>query len=102
MILGEHEVKTTLEAFIDPANIPKKYGGQLEFQFGQAPLLDPIIQQVLDWHKPYEDFPPGPLLWEEQENCVNLIAVGTSEEKQRSAMIATLQKISGGRNSDVD
>ncbi|KAG6299556.1 hypothetical protein E4U09_008058 [Claviceps aff. purpurea] len=66
-VLGPHEVKSVLERYIDPSNIPKKYGGGLDYSFGQMPKADPAWEGVVAWEKGVSSFPTGPLLWEEEE-----------------------------------
>ncbi|KAG5912771.1 hypothetical protein E4U42_001849, partial [Claviceps africana] len=66
-VLAPHEVRPVLERFIDPADIPKKYGGGLDYTFGQFPVPDPAWEGVVAWEKGVTAFPPGPLLWEEEE-----------------------------------
>ena len=64
-------MKSTLEQYIDPANIPKKYGGKLHWEWGSLPNLDPAIENALTWKHPVKSehgqnvFPPGPVKWME-------------------------------------
>ncbi|KAJ5665166.1 uncharacterized protein N7477_007614 [Penicillium maclennaniae] len=39
-ILSAAEVKPTLTSFMEPSSIPKQYGGELEWQWGDMPNLD--------------------------------------------------------------
>ncbi|KAG5976508.1 hypothetical protein E4U58_003340 [Claviceps cyperi] len=66
-VLGPHEVKSVLERYIDPRNIPKKYGGGLNYSFGEMPVPDSAWEGVVAWEKGVSSFPTGPLLWEEEE-----------------------------------
>ncbi len=50
-ILSNHDLLPTLESFIDPANIPKKYGGQLDYTCGDNPVLDPAMAKVLTFEE---------------------------------------------------
>jgi hypothetical protein len=77
-------MKKTLESFIEPTNIPKKYGGQLEFQFGDMPVLDPHLSKVLKWEEGRSDFPKGPMFWVDgkkngEDETIKAIAVGSTE-----------------------
>ena len=67
-------MKSTLEKYIDPANIPKKYGGQLDFNFGDMPVLEPAIVNALDMKEGCSGLPKqrgeptlpvGPIKWHE-------------------------------------
>lgn len=39
-ILSAAEVKPTLTSFMDPSSIPKQYGGDLDWKWGDMPFLD--------------------------------------------------------------
>ncbi|KUJ06861.1 CRAL/TRIO domain-containing protein, partial [Mollisia scopiformis] len=92
-ILSHHDMKKTLESFIEPANIPKKYGGQLEFEFGDMPKLDPHLASVTEWQNGNTDFPHGPMYWvdgkgekeigEVKSDKIKALAVGTRDKKER-------------------
>jgi len=92
-------VKKTLESFIDPKNIPKKYGGELEFQFGDKPVLDPQLAKVLKWEGERDGFPIGPMFWvnkgEKNGNEMEAIAVGSVEKIERIEKVCTVTKLLG-------
>ena len=46
-IIPSAELSTTLTAYIDPENIPKRFGGALDFQIGSLPNLDGAARRVL-------------------------------------------------------
>lgn len=94
-ILGQHDMKSTLESFIDPKNIPKKYGGELEFEFGDQPTLDPALADILTWNGDLKAFPDGPKFWRQlpDSNSIEAIAVGSSNGVQRNIEVATLKKV---------
>ncbi|KAK4125828.1 CRAL/TRIO domain-containing protein [Parathielavia appendiculata] len=91
-ILSASEVKTTLEEFIEPRNIPKLYGGELEFEFFDRPNLDPQIKEVLIWENGYTDFPEGPAYWVPVDGGKRLacIAVGSKGGKERRETVCTI------------
>ncbi|KAL3420018.1 CRAL/TRIO domain-containing protein [Phlyctema vagabunda] len=105
-ILSASDTKKTLESFIDPANIPKKYGGQLEFEFGDMPVLDAAaFGENIKWNGDLKDFPHGPMYWinkkgekvegmeVEEEETIQAIAAGTTESgTQRSQEVCTLRR----------
>jgi hypothetical protein len=93
-VLGAHEVKPTLESFIDPKNIPKKYGGELDFGFGQLGVPDPMWEGVIEWENGYTSFPSGPLLWEDIDDGkrVACIALGKEKGSPRNVRVCTLPK----------
>lgn len=91
-VLAPHEVKPTLEAFIDPKNIPKKYGGELDYTFGQLGIPDPAWDGVIRWEKGYSSFPSGPLLWEEvpEEDRLACVRLGAENGKAKREIICSL------------
>jgi hypothetical protein len=93
-ILSSSDLKKTLESFIEPVNIPKKYGGQLEFQFGDMPVLDPHLSKVLKWEEGRSDFPRGPMFWKtDGEEAIKAIAVGSTEGgKERREDVCVVKK----------
>lgn len=89
-------MKKTLEQYIEPQNIPKKYGGQLDFKFGNLPILEPIIENNLEWRTPAEQnghrtFPTGPVKWQyDEKGDLVAVAVGSQKGQQRKTVIARL------------
>lgn len=96
-VLSAAEVKPTLEAFIDPKNIPKRYGGDLDFEFGQLSVLDPMWEGVVRWENGHKGFPSGPLIWEDErsengeDRLVCVLLGGVKGELQRER-ICTIPK----------
>jgi hypothetical protein len=90
-------VKKTLESFIDPKNIPKKYGGELEYHFGDKPVLDPQLAKVLKWEGDRNGFPIGPMFWvnkgEKDGDEMEAIAVGSVEKVERNEKVCTVTKL---------
>ncbi|TWU77273.1 hypothetical protein ED733_003549 [Metarhizium rileyi] len=82
-VLASHEVKPTLEEFIDPSNIPRKYGGQLDYSFGQLGVSDPSWDGVLEWEEGYSSFPSGPLLWEDVDDGKRVACFALGKEKAK-------------------
>ena len=72
-VLGQHETKATLEKFFEPSSIPKAYGGELDWSYGDLPAMDAEIRQRVghEWMK-------GPARWEGQ-----YVPLGTENGKQR-------------------
>ncbi|KAG6041337.1 hypothetical protein E4U41_004867 [Claviceps citrina] len=107
-VLAPHEVTPLLRSFIDPSNIPKKYGGELNFVFGQLTIPpDPAWEGVVSWENGFTSFPTGPLLWEEEEEegddhedgdkhggkRLVCVAVGKDKGKLRRVRICTIAKV---------
>ncbi|KAK4183635.1 putative SEC14 cytosolic factor [Podospora australis] len=91
-ILSPAEVKTELERFIEPRNIPKAYGGELDFSFFDRPNLDPEILKRLTWENGHTEFPRGPVYWKKIDGQERLecIAVGRVGGKERRERICTI------------
>ena len=86
----------TLTTFIDKSNIPKKYGGDLPYEFGMAPILDPAEEQHITWATPHaipsqQAWPLGPIKWVPGQNgTLVAMAVGSSAGVERREIVATL------------
>ncbi|KIN00216.1 hypothetical protein OIDMADRAFT_125307 [Oidiodendron maius Zn] len=90
-IISHSEVYKTLTAFIDPANIPKKYGGELDFKFGDMPVPDPAWKDALQWQGDFANFPGGPLYWVHgDEDKIEALAVGSTQEHQRKEVVCII------------
>lgn len=97
-ILSPSNTLSTLSQYIDPAHIPRKYGGKLDFAFGDLPVLEPAIADQLTFQNPATQkgaptFPKGPIKWQEGPNGEMLaVAVGSEGGRQRSTVVASLNK----------
>jgi len=91
-VLSPSEVKPTLEKFIEPRNIPKQYGGELDFEFFDRPNLDPNIREKITWENGYTDFPEGPAYWVPVDGGKRLacLAVGSKNSKERRERVCTI------------
>lgn len=86
-------MQKTLTTFIDPANIPKNYGGELDFKFGDMPVPDPAWKDFVQWEGDFTNFPGGPLYWiRDNEDKMRALAVGSIEEHQRQESVCTIGK----------
>jgi hypothetical protein len=99
-ILSAADMKPTLEKYIDIENIPKKYGGQLDFDWGMMPLLEPAIADSLNWRqdgpllKGQRTIPTGPIKWRNDKNDVTgleMVAAGSENGVQREVVLASIQ-----------
>ena len=87
----------TLSQFIDPADIPKKYGGELHFEFGMRPILDGAELSHIHWvdtsDKPiHEKWPIGPIRWRMREDGnMDMVAMGSVDGKERREVVAVLK-----------
>jgi hypothetical protein len=87
------ELETLSEA-IDPAHIPRKYGGQHEFEFGMPPELDDELKALVTWvgeEKEAKELPLGPMRWVNTvEGGRSAIAVGSEQKVQRKKAVLAL------------
>lgn len=51
----------TLRTLIDPQDLPKVYGGELEWKFEDEPVLDGAIREVIG------EMPKGPVVFEDSK-----------------------------------
>ena len=105
---------STLAKYVDEENIPKKYGGKLDWKFGDMPNLDPSIANGMKWEedimqKGHRTFPIGPIrLKYDAAGDLEVTAIGTEDGKPRQRVIAHLpaktgvamQALSAGRLAD--
>ncbi|MCJ1315975.1 hypothetical protein MMC15_001295 [Xylographa vitiligo] len=90
-ILGPNEAYKTLSAFIETANIPKKYGGTLNYEFGMPPILDPAEEAHITWAATNHKWPEGPMRWIPGKNgTLEALAVGSINGKERREIVATM------------
>ncbi|KAF1966809.1 CRAL/TRIO domain-containing protein [Bimuria novae-zelandiae CBS 107.79] len=107
-ILSQANVLPTLTQYIDIDNIPKKYGGNLDFEWGQMPNLESTIEAAIQWENPEmqngkKTFPIGPIAWENGENgSLRAVAVGQENGKPRHKTIFTIPNpVNGSKNEPV-
>lgn len=91
-ILSQQEVFPTLSSYIDVQNIPKQYGGQLDFAWCQMPNLDPKIKALATWENGFTEFPKGPIYWVPVEGGKRMAALarGTVDKKERNTRVCTI------------
>jgi len=102
-ILSASEVKSTLEEFIEPRNIPKLYGGELDFEFFARPNLDPKIKEAVTWENGHTEFPEGPAYWVPVDGGRRLacVAVGSKDGKERRETVCTIPVAGFKEEEDV-
>lgn len=93
-ILAPNDVVPTLRAYIDPANIPKAYGGQLDFEWPDLPAMDPKFREVAIFENGFTDFPVGPLYWRPMAggDRMECIAVGSVNHVRRAQRVCTMPR----------
>ncbi|CAN9083074.1 unnamed protein product [Alternaria alternata] len=106
-ILSPQNVYSTLSQYIDHDNIPKKYGGGLDFEWGQLPNLEPAIEAQMKWENPNtqdgrKTFPIGPIKWEEgQDGEMQAWGVGSENGAPRRKLIFSIPKPVGYKQGDL-
>lgn len=106
-ILSPANVYATLSEYIDHDNIPKKYGGGLEFGWTQMPNLEPEIEAAIKWENPSiengrKTLPIGPVKWEKGQNGdMQAWAVGHENGKPRRQLIFTIPSPVGYKTKPV-
>ncbi|KAI1302733.1 CRAL-TRIO domain-containing protein [Xylaria venustula] len=93
-ILSDHDVLPVLTTFMDIEDIPKVYGGKLEWSFFDEPAYDDEIKRIVTWENGYTNFPPGPCHWRptEDETRLECLAVGSKGGKERREVVCTIPR----------
>ena len=100
-ILSQKDMTSTLSKYVDKENIPKKYGGTLDWKFGDMPNLEPAIANSLTWKEQIEldghrTLPIGPIKLEyDEKGDLVVIAIGSENGKPRNRIIAGLRREAG-------
>ncbi|MCJ1401819.1 hypothetical protein MMC11_005036 [Xylographa trunciseda] len=90
-IVGPNDAFKTLSAFIEPGNIPKKYGGTLNYEYGMPPLLDPAEEAHITWAAANHKWPEGPMRWiPGKDGTLEALAVGSIDGQERREVVATM------------
>ena len=79
---------------MDDDNIPKRFGGKLEYDFGSEMMLGPAISERLTWEPEVKNasLPQGPIKWVEgEEGSMVAYAVGKTGGEARRERIAVLK-----------
>jgi hypothetical protein len=92
-ILSQQDMKPTLEKYIAPENIPRKYGGTLDYEFGMLPVLEPAIRDVFVPASASDPtVPAGPIKWKENAaGELELLAVGSENGARRDAVVGKIK-----------
>ena len=92
-ILNPDQILPTLTQFIEPENIPRKYGGTLDWRFEEMPNLDPAMAKSVQWESGQVTIPIGPVKWERTEaGTMRMVAVGTEGGKKRRTVLGTMER----------
>lgn len=92
---------TTLKQYVDEENFPKKYGGKLDWKFGDMPNLEPSLVDAMTWHEDIRQngnrtLPIGPIRWEYNEKGdMEMTAVGSENGTPRKRRVAELKRQDG-------
>ncbi|KAI1360854.1 CRAL-TRIO domain-containing protein [Xylaria arbuscula] len=93
-ILSDHDVLPVLTTFMELEDIPKVYGGKLDWSFFDEPAYDDEIKRIATWENGFTNFPPGPCYWIPTADGTRLecIAVGSKGGKERREVVCTIPK----------
>lgn len=81
---------------MDVSSIPKKYGGDLDFECGMMPSIDPDIRKCLEIKdaKLEELFLTGPTRWiDSEEGEMIALSVGSIDGKPHKEAVATMSSL---------
>lgn len=93
-ILSDHDILPVLTTFMALENIPKSYGGKLNWNFFDEPAYDDEIKRIVEWENGFTNFPPGPCHWHPTEDGTRLecVAVGSQDGQERRVRVCTIPK----------
>jgi hypothetical protein len=98
-LLSDSEILPTLSQFIEPSNIPKKYGGTLDYKFGDLPNVDTEMLEGFTWAEGVTELPIGPIMWEEDDGAegggtrgMRMVAVGSVDGVKRRQVLGVLNR----------
>ena len=100
-ILSKSDMASTLKEYVDEENFPKKYGGKLEWKFGDMPNLEPALADAMTWKEDIRQngnrtLPIGPIRWEyNAAGDMEMFAIGSDKGKPRKRVIAQLKAQAG-------
>ncbi|KAK6360062.1 hypothetical protein TWF730_006216 [Orbilia blumenaviensis] len=82
--LAPENITSTLTEHIHLDNIPRKYGGNLDWKFGDAPNLDEELRGLLVDAGCHDiPFTSGPLRWKDVEGTQTVLISGTKDGVKR-------------------
>lgn len=81
-VLQPAQMTATLTRFIEPAHLPRRFGGELEWEMGMPPLLDEAAKAVVG------RLAEGPMRYIPRPEGDVLMAVGSVEGKVRREVVA--------------
>jgi hypothetical protein len=85
------EALATLTKYIDPENIPRRFGGNFDWSHGMPVDLDVGVRRALMW-RGEQKLPQGPIKWElDKSGGRTAVAVGSVDGTPRADKIAVLE-----------
>ncbi|KXT08445.1 hypothetical protein AC579_5610 [Pseudocercospora musae] len=101
-ILSDKNMLSELQKYVHIDNIPKKYGGNLDWKFGDMPVLEPNLANAMRWKEDVRDgngnrtLPIGPIKWQyDDDGDLVAIAIGSEKGSPRNQVLAGLHPEEG-------
>lgn len=85
-MLQPAQMTATLTEFIEPAHLPRRFGGELEWELGMPPMLDEETKAVVG--RLAQGWVEGPVRYISRPEGDVLMAVGSVEGKARREVLA--------------
>lgn len=90
-VLAPADVEPTLTKFMRKEDLPKRYGGELEWEYGMPPKVDGEIAKAVKALEADKPWVRGPVRWVVQPGGgANIVARGTVEGKPRNEVVGVL------------
>jgi len=89
-VVSKHELREILEECIAPENIPKSYGGLLDWEYGDAPDLDPDFMPLVGEDLLADGPLRGPVTWiiQDDGSLGRAVKTGTVAGRNRRGVTA--------------
>jgi hypothetical protein len=91
--LAPDDVLPVLSSFMELKNIPKEYGGELDWTFFDEPNFeDPELKRIMQWENGHTSLPAGPHFWRPygDGSRLELVAVGSKGGVNREERVMTI------------
>lgn len=93
-IVSDAGMKKVLNEQIEARNLPEKYGGELKWEFGDEPILETEMLNVLKMQGDQKTIPKGPIRWVQSADgkSVEARSLGTTDGQLRDAVIGHMPR----------
>jgi hypothetical protein len=80
-----------LQEDIDAESIPKRWGGELEWNHGMLPDLKSEVKERMQWRE-VQKFPVGPVKWKDEGDGLIACLTGNKDGSLRSEKVVSVDR----------